>query len=57
MAIVKKLTDKSFRYRSAEDSRKPGYLARRFRQIRREQEAASKKPNVHQIIKKKAEAK
>lgn len=29
------LTDKSYRYRNAEQSRKPGYLARRFAEIRK----------------------
>lgn len=49
---MKRLTDKDFEYHTAEASRKPGYLARRFRQIKREQEA-KQKPNVHPITKKK----
>lgn len=35
--MVAPLLDPSFRYHSAEESRKPGYLAHRFDQIRREQ--------------------
>ena len=35
-----KLLSPGFTYRSAEESRKPGYLARRFAAIRREQKEA-----------------
>ncbi len=52
---VRKLTDKDFRYNNAEASRKPGYLARRFAQIRKEQAEAARNTNVQPISKKKVE--
>lgn len=40
---MKRLTDPTFAYTNAADSSKPGYLARRFAAIRREQERAKQK--------------
>lgn len=36
------LFDPDWKYRSAEESRKPGYLARRFAEIRKKQKEAEK---------------
>jgi hypothetical protein len=50
--------DPNYRYNNAEQSRKPGYLAKRFAAIRKAQAEANKLPaNVNVLPKKKKEAK
>jgi hypothetical protein len=41
--LMKSLLDKSFVYTDAAESSKPGYLARKFAAIRREQERAKQR--------------
>ena len=49
--MTARLLDRSFRYFTAEESKRPGYLARRFAQIRREQKAREQAKAVVQPIK------
>ena len=46
------LLNPSFRYISAQDSREPGYLARRFKEIAKEQAKAAEVPKNVTTIKK-----
>lgn len=50
------LTDKSYRYRNAEQSRKPGYLAKRFAQIAREYSQAWTDAHAENIARNLSEA-
>ena len=44
--------DKSWKYADANETRKPGYLARKFARIRAEQKEKADKPkNLHQLRK------
>ena len=42
--------DKSWKYRSAEETRKPGYLKERFDEIRRQQKEEQEKKNEEQVV-------
>lgn len=41
--------NKPFQYRNAEETRKPGYLAKRFADIRKQQKAQSERPTAEVI--------
>ena len=41
--------NKPFQYRNAEETRKPGYLAKRFADIRKQQKAQSELPTAKVI--------